>query len=172
MKTSTFENFPWWMVLVCSAHGLAIYAIGAYLVSGLGLLWLLIYLGYCLVLEIRLLRGSCRYCYYYGKRCGFGKGRLCARIFRQAPRPSGAKQITWWHVVPDFLVSLVPLAVGIGLQFRAFTWTGLLSVCALILLASIGAGFVRGQLACKFCAQRELGCPAERLFAKSSAAQT
>jgi hypothetical protein len=26
---------------------------------------------------------------------------------------------------------------------------------------------VRGQLACKYCKQRELGCPAEQLFSKT-----
>ncbi|MFH1684097.1 MAG: hypothetical protein ABIA67_04360 [Candidatus Margulisiibacteriota bacterium] len=27
-------------------------------------------------------------------------------------------------------------------------------------------GYLRGSLACKFCKQRELGCPAEQLFSK------
>ena len=31
MKATSFESFPWWMVLVCNGVGLAIYAIGLYL---------------------------------------------------------------------------------------------------------------------------------------------
>jgi len=37
----------------------------------------------------------------------------------------------------------------------------------LLLLATAGKGAVRSSLACKRCRQRELGCPAERLFAKA-----
>jgi hypothetical protein len=34
------------------------------------------------------------------------------------------------------------------------------------LLTFIGNGLVRGSLACKYCKQREIGCPAEQLFNK------
>jgi len=36
----------------------------------------------------------------------------------------------------------------------------------LILLTSAGNSYIRGSLACKYCQQRELGCPAEKLFNK------
>jgi len=32
------------------------------------------------------------------------------------------------------------------------------------LLFSVGNSYVRGSLACKFCRQRQLGCPAEKMF--------
>ena len=48
-----------------------------------------------------------------------------------------------------------------------FSWVLLLAIGALVLLGSVGTGFIRGQLACKYCRQRELGCPAEQLFNKT-----
>jgi hypothetical protein len=168
MKTSSFENFPCWMVAVCNAVGLAIYAIGLCLMARLGAVWGVLYGAYCVWLEWRLLSGSCRHCYYFGKRCGFGKGRVCSWLFTKgAERNLCTKPASWRDVVPDFLVSLIPLGAGITMLVRGFSWLVLLLVVALLALGSVGTGFVRGQLACRYCRQRELGCPAEQLFSKT-----
>jgi hypothetical protein len=168
MKTEPFENFPWWMVAVCNAVGLAIYAIGLYLTARLGIVWAVLYAAYCAWIEWRVLSGSCRSCYYYGKWCGFGKGRLCSLFFtKDAERSLSTRQISWRDVVPDFLVSLIPLGVGIILLVQSFSWLVLSLVVSLVILGSMGTAYVRGQLACKYCKQRELGCPAEQLFNKT-----
>ncbi len=168
MKTSAFENFPWWMIAVCNSVGLAIYAIGLYLMACLGTVWAVLYAAYCVWMEWRLLSGSCRYCYYFGKRCGFGKGVVCSWFFAKGVgRTLGDKRISWRDLMPDFLVSLIPLGAGITMLIRNYSWLALLLVAALVFLGSVGTGFVRGQLACKYCKQRELGCPAEHLFSKT-----
>jgi hypothetical protein len=171
MKTSSFENFPWWMVVVCNAVGLGIYAIGLYLTIRLGIVCGALYAAYCLWMEWRLLSGSCRYCFYFGKRCAFGKGWICSWFFHQkTDRTACKKQISWRDVAPDFLVSLIPLGAGIALLLRGFSWLVLLLIVALVCLGSVCTGLVRGQLACRYCAQRELGCPAEQLFRKTKPA--
>ena len=168
MKIASFDNFPWWMVVTCNAVGLAIYAIGLYLMARLGIVWGLLYAAYCIWMEWRVLSGSCRYCYYYGKQCGFGKGRLCAWFFTKGTKQAlSAKRISWRDLVPDFMVSLIPLVAGIIMLIRSFSWPALLLVLTLVFLGSMGTGLVRGQLACKYCKQRELGCPAEQLFSKT-----
>jgi len=75
-------------------------------------------------------------------------------------------QMTWKDMLPDIMVSLIPFVVGIILLIIHFNWTMLILVVALFLLASVGNGYVRSSLACKYCKQRELGCPAEKLFDK------
>jgi hypothetical protein len=168
MRTEPFEDFPWWMVAVCNAVGLAIYAIGLYLMACLGIAWAALYAACCVWMEWRLLAGSCRSCYYYGKRCGFGKGRICSWFFaKESEQSFGKRQISWWNILPDFMVSLIPLAVGIVLLVQSFSWLVLFLVALLVILASVCTGFVRGQLACKYCKQRQLGCPAEQLFDKT-----
>ena len=42
-------------------------------------------------------------------------------------------------------------------------------VLVMLALAFVGTGLFRGALACKHCHQRELGCPAERLFNRKRA---
>lgn len=171
MKPITFDNFPWWMVAVSNAVGLSLYGIGFYLMSRLGTSWAVLYALYCLWMEWRLLSGSCRSCYYYGKRCAFGKGVACSWFFDKGGAPAlSTKRITWLDIVPDFLVFLVPLCAGIALLMRSFSWPILLLVVTLAILGTAGNGSVRSRIACKYCRQRELGCAAEQLFSKSAQA--
>jgi hypothetical protein len=39
-------------------------------------------------------------------------------------------------------------------------------VIALLVLGFAGNALVRGRMACRFCKQREIGCPAVQLFEK------
>jgi hypothetical protein len=134
----------------------------------LGPISLAAYLAYVVFLESMLLAGSCTNCYYHGKLCAFGKGRLSAIFFKRGNADRFAqRQITWRDIIPDFLVSMIPIVVGIVLLVRQYDVSVLSAVILLAFLTSCGNGFVRGSLACNHCRQREIGCPAERLFKKS-----
>jgi hypothetical protein len=166
-STKCYEDYPVWIVLVSNLLNVSIYLIGSYILYQLGLIWLIFYLLYILFLEIRVLQKSCVNCYYFGKTCAFGKGRLAPALFRKGSAEKFAtRQITWKDILPDFLVSIIPMLVAIMLLVTNFSWLMLALLASLILLGSIGTGLVRGQLACRYCKQREMGCPAERLFSK------
>lgn len=160
-----FERYPLGTVLAANAVALAIYAIGTAIMSRHGLGPALVYAACCLWVEFRVLTKSCRSCWYYGRRCGFGKGRLCALLFpRGDPADFLRKEITWWDLAPDFAVGLLPVVAGAVLLVRDFSWTLFLLVALLLALSTAGNAFVRGVLVCRRCRQRELGCPAQRLF--------
>ena len=72
MEPKVFDSFPAWMALVGLGVAVAIYVLGAYILSGFGLLAWVLYLGYCALVELAILRKSCVHCYYYGKVCGLG----------------------------------------------------------------------------------------------------
>ncbi|MCD4752981.1 MAG: hypothetical protein K8R40_07915 [Anaerolineaceae bacterium] len=166
-QPETYENYPCWIIIISNLVSIVIYLIGAYIIYQLGIIWLLIYLLYIFGLEIRLMKKSCVNCYYYGKFCAFGKGKLSALFFKKgSPKAFRKDKITWKDILPDFLVSVIPLIVGIVLLILNFNWLILSLIILLVILTSAGSGFVRGSLACKFCKQRELGCPAEQLFNK------
>jgi hypothetical protein len=86
------------------------------------------------------------------------------------PDKFNKKKITWKSIAPDILVSLIPIVVGITVLIMNFTWLILALIIMLALLTSVGNSFVRGSLACKFCKQKEIGCPAEQLFNKGKKA--
>ena len=167
-KAKCYENYPFWIILVSNFVSIAIYLLGGFIIYQLGLVWLLIYVLYVVWLEIRLLKGSCANCYYHGKYCAFGKGKLSCLFFKKGdPKKFIHMQITWKEIIPDFLVSIIPLLLGIVLLIRNFSWILLGIMVLLILFTAVGNAFVRGSLACKYCKQREIGCPAEKLFSKT-----
>ncbi len=165
-----YEHFPAWIVAVSNLVSWSIYAIGAYILARLWIWLLAPYLLYVLWIEIRLLRTACVDCAYYGKVCAFGKGKLCAMAFKQGdPQRFAEHEISWAAMIPDFLVSILPLLGGIALLvWEGWDWLIAVLLAALLLLAFVGTGLVRGALACTHCQQREIGCAAYEMFRGSA----
>ncbi|MFC1917662.1 hypothetical protein ACFLXH_03315 [Chloroflexota bacterium] len=165
-----YENYPLWIVLLSNIVSFTIYATGAFVIYRIGWIWLILYVLYIAWLEIRLLRRSCVNCYYYGKVCAFGKGKVSRLFFKKGDTNRFKKdKITWKDIVPDFMVSLIPIVAGVILLVIDFNWLLLSMVLLLLLLSSTGNGLIRGLLACQYCRQREIGCPAEQLFNRNKA---
>jgi hypothetical protein len=159
------EKYPIPIVIVSNLVSLLIYGIGAFILSQFGLIWVIGYVLFIILLEFRLLSRHCVNCYYYGKTCAFGKGWLSSLFFPKGrPEQFNQKKITWKDIVPDFLVFIIPVLAGILLLIEEFTWIILILIIALVLLGFLGNALVRGQLACRYCKQQEIGCPASQLF--------
>ena len=164
---AAYERFPLSVVFLSNGLTISIYAIGIYVLAQCGIWWAVLYLLYCGGLEIRLLRYHCVNCCYYDKVCAFGKGKLSALLFKKGdPQKFAEKPIRWLDLLPDFLVLIFPLIGGIVLLITAFNWIILILLVVLITLSFPGNAFIRGSFACKYCKQKELGCPAEKLFNK------
>jgi hypothetical protein len=163
-----YENYPTMIVIVSNLLSFLIYVIGAFILYKFSLIWVIGYVLFILLLEFRLLSGHCTDCYYYGKTCASGKGRLCSLFFQKGkPEKFNHMKITWKDIAPDFLVFMIPALAGILLLIQEFSLTIFILIIALFLLGFPGNAFVRGQLACRYCIQREIGCPAEQLFNKN-----
>jgi hypothetical protein len=159
------EKYPLWIVMIANLVPLLIYAIGVYLLFRLSVFWAIAYLLFVLLIEFRLISGHCTDCYYYGRTCAFGKGRLSARFFpKGSPARFSAMEITGKDILPDFLTFFIPVLAGIVLLIREFSGTIVALIVVLLLLGFAGNALVRGRLACRYCKQRVIGCPAERLF--------
>jgi len=159
------EQYPIRIVIASNLVSLLVYAIGILILSRFGIAFVVVYIFCILLYEFRLTRIHCRDCYYFGKTCAFGKGRLSALIFRKGnPENFSCMPITWKDLAPDFLLFMIPAFAGILLLVQEFSWTVLTFVIALLVLGFTGNALVRGYLACRYCRQREIGCPAEHLF--------
>ena len=166
MKNTVYHcRYPFHIILLSSLQSAGIYFIALFIVFNL-YIWLSIpMLLYILFLEFRLLRNSCTKCYYYGKNCAFGKGKISSLFFKKKDALIfGEACITWKSMIPELLVTAIPLLVGIYLLITDFSWLVLVLLLMLLLLSSIGNSFIRGKLACNHCQQRELGCAAWELF--------
>ena len=163
-----YENYPIWVVLLSNLVSLAIYGLGFVIIFRLDLIFSIFYLIYILILEYRLMRFHCINCFYHGKICGFGKGRLSSWFFKKGDISRFClKEMTFKDMIPDILISLIPLVIGITLLVVKFDFILLFILLILLILTTIGNGFIRGTLTCKYCKQKELGCPADRLFNKN-----
>ncbi|MDD5178456.1 MAG: hypothetical protein PHT54_04230 [Candidatus Nanoarchaeia archaeon] len=167
-KETYFENYPWWIVFFSNLVSIAIYLIGAYIIYQIGFIWLILYLIFIGILEFRLIKWHCVNCYYYGKTCAFGKGKISSIFFKRGDLKNFCKkQMTWKDIAPDFMVSLIPAIIGIVIIIKDFNLIILSLILILFILTFIGNETVRSHLACKYCKQREIGCPAQKLFEKN-----
>jgi len=165
--TKTHDNYPIWIVILSNLVSILIYISGFMITLRLRWIAAVLYLVFILALEYRLISKHCVNCYYWGKTCGFGKGRLSSLFFkRNDPSKFYENKMSWKDMIPDLLVSLVPLIIGIVLMIIKFDFILLFAAIILIVLTTSGNGFIRGNLTCSYCKQRELGCPAEKLFNK------
>jgi len=165
--TKTYENFPIGIVILSNFVSFAIYGFGFLIIFRLGLIFALIYMLYVLLFEFRLIRYHCTNCFYWGKTCGFGKGRLSSLLFKKGDSSKFCnKKMTWKDMIPDILISLIPLIVGIVLLFLKFDLILLSFLVLLLLLTTFGNGFIRGTMTCRYCKQKDLGCPTDELFNK------
>jgi hypothetical protein len=166
-KSKSYEKFPLWIVLLSNLLSIAIYLIGLYIFLQIGILFAILFVIYIFWVEIRLLKKSCRYCYYYNKICAFGRGKCCTLFFKRGdPKKFVKTKITMKDILPDFLVFILPLIGGIILLFYKFSWLIVTLLAILVILGFGGNAVIRGSFACKHCKQREIGCPAEKLFGK------
>ena len=165
--TKTHDNFPLRIVILSNSVSILIYLSGFMITLSLSWIAAILYLVFIMALEFRLLSKHCVNCYYWGKTCGFGKGRLSSLFFKRGdPSKFCEKSFTWKDMIPDLLVFLIPLLTAIALMIIKFNLILLFAAIILIALTTIGNGFIRGNLTCKYCKQREIGCLAEQLFSK------
>lgn len=168
METSTtYESYPIRTVILSNLVSLAIYFLGIVIVAQTWWILSVFYLVFIFALELRLIRNHCTCCYYWGKTCGFGKGRVSALFFKKGDISKFCNNsISWKDMIPDLLITVFPLIAGIISLILKFNIFILLALCLMIALTTVGNAYIRGSLTCTFCKQKELGCPAERLFNK------
>jgi len=112
MDERRFECYPAWIVLVSQAVSLLMYGLGAFVLLGFGPIAAVAYLGYCAFVEVSVLRGSCRHCYYYGRLCAFGRGKLCSLLFKPGDRQRFLdREPSVRDILPDLLVPAIPVLI-------------------------------------------------------------
>lgn len=166
-ELKSYDKYPLGTVLLSNLLSIVLYSAGLFVLLNLGIIFGVLYVLYILLIEFRLLAKSCRSCYYYGKLCAFGRGKCCGLFFSKGdPEKFVANEITMKDIIPDFLVTIFPLVGGIIVLIINFSWLIAVLLVLLVILGFAGNALVRGSFACKYCKQRAIGCPAERLFNK------
>lgn len=166
-STTPYEKYPFRIVILSTILSLSIYSAGLFILFQSGIVFICIYLFYILLMEFRVIKFHCINCYYWGKTCGFGKGRISALLFKQGKAELFCKkEMQWKDMIPDLLISLAPFIAGIIILIREFQFSILAALLLLVFLTTSGNSYIRSKLTCKYCKQGEIGCPADKLFNK------
>jgi len=167
IKTKSYVNFPIWIPFIAILVSLTSYSIGAVILSGFGIIFSILYLFYCLGAELLVIIRSCRDCWYYGKICGLGKGKIAPLFIKKGDIKKFAnRNISIVHMIPDFLVIILPLFGGVILLILDFSILVLSLMVFILVLFFGGTAVIRGTFACKYCKQKDIGCPAYAIFNK------
>jgi hypothetical protein len=166
-ESCIYTDFPLWIPLTAILFSLICYGIGAIILNGLGIIYSLLYLAYCLFVEIMVIYRSCKNCYYHGRVCGLGKGKIAPYFVRKGdPKKFAEKDISPIHLLPDFMVVIIPLSGGIYLLITNFSFIILGMMILLSILFFSGTAAMRTKYTCKHCKQKTIGCTADTLFNK------
>lgn len=166
-KIKGYINFPIWIPFIALLLSVISYSIGTAILSGFGILFAILYIIYCIAMELMIIFRSCKNCFYYGRLCGLGKGKIAPLFVKKGDTKKFAdRNISMIHMIPDFLVVILPLVGGIILLISDFSLLILGLMVILGILFFGGTAFIRGTFACKYCKQREIGCPADEMFNK------
>jgi hypothetical protein len=167
VEIKSYENFPIWIPLVAIFVSIISYILGAIILLGFGIIIAVFYLVYCLGVEMLVIFRSCKYCYYYNRLCGLGKGKIAPLFTKKGdPKKFTEREVTFSDLIPDFLVTIFPIVGGVILSVIDFSFTRLGLIIIFMILSFGGTAIIRGNLACKYCKQREIGCPAQQFFSK------
>lgn len=128
----------------------------------------ILYMLYVLIIELQVYREGCKYCFYYGKRCVAAKGLIAPFIIKKGdPKKFCERELSFKNFIPQLLVTLVPLVVGIALLIsRGFNILILLALIYPLLSWFIVNPIVYGKIACPHCKQGSICCPASDFFMK------
>ena len=167
IKTESFENFPLWIPFIAIFISIIGYSIGVIILGGFGIIFSILYLFYCLGVELLVILRSCKNCWYYGRICGFGKGKIAPLFVNECDTKKFAdRDISMLHMIPDFMVVIIPLVGGVILLILDFSIVIIFLMIILAVLFFGGTAFIRGTFACKYCKQKYIGCPAYTIFNK------
>jgi hypothetical protein len=156
---SYYECYPSWIVSTSIIQTFLSYALGALVVSLIGLIYALIFVVLVAVTMLMSPVFRCRYCYYYGKRCSFGLGMVAKFLVRKGPEDQfcEAKNVYLTAAV-GFVTTALPIFVLAYLLFTEFKLALGIMAVMYVLVALLPGFFLRPRVFCKHCRQGSIGC--------------
>jgi hypothetical protein len=159
-----FENYPIWIIILFNLVSWSVYAAGIYLLYLIRPWLSLLFLIYILYLEFKVYKEGCVNCYYYGKSCASGRGKI-AKIFKKGdPKKFCEKSVSFKDFLPSLIPSIAPVIAGIYLMIVNFNWIILVLTIWPVIVWFVGNPIVYGQLACPHCKQDKICCPVSKYF--------
>ena len=160
-----YENYPLSTVLTVILLFLLVYTAGAFVMFTLHWVTGVLFIIFILVLEFSIYKEACVGCYYYGKRCGFGRGLIAPMFFKKGSAKAFEKDFTWKDFIPQTILVAVPVLVGVALMVsRGFMIPILIAIIYPVFNWFVVNPILFGKLTCPHCKQGTICCPALKFF--------
>lgn len=162
-----YEKYPIWRVVIFNLVTLSVYAAGLYLMFLLHKWAGILFFFYILFIEFSVYKDGCRHCYYYGKTCVAGRGKIVPLFFKKGePKKFCERTLSFKDFLPSLLVAIIPIAAGIYLLIKNFNWLILAITLWPLIVNFVGNPIIYGKIACPHCKQGAKCCPACEYFMK------
>ena len=160
-----YESYPWWNVLIDNLVSYSTAVVGLYLLYLIHPVLAILFFLYILYVERSIYKEGCIHCYYYGKVCHSGKGKLAKIFFKQGSGKGFTERtVGWKDFLPQMLGSFATIIAGAYLLFQQFSW-GILALTLWPLISWFACNpIVFGKLACPHCKQGAICCPVYEMF--------
>lgn len=153
------DNYPTHVVALNVLEILLALALGVMIVGQFGPWAVMVYVAVGLVGLTLSLAFGCTTCYYYGRVCGTGLGRIAALVFKKRDEEEFGKshsQTVAWTLVGITLV--LPVAAGLISLSQGSTFSSLLVLTAFLGLVAVIV-VTHSKLVCSHCREaREKRC--------------
>ncbi len=110
----SYENFPLWIVMVRNTLNILLLGMGALILAAFGTWAGISYLIISVLAIVWSIRFRCKYCYYFGKTCASGYGRIASLLFKKGRTKDFPKYEKYG--VPLFVITFLPF-LGLGVLF-------------------------------------------------------
>lgn len=165
------ESFPLAWVIVENLLHLSIWTAAGYLLwpiwKPFGLpIFTIIWAVLVVVVQILLKKHNCSGCYYYGKQCHLGWGKISSAMFAQdSGSPKTGTNLSFFYIIPPPVIVLTSLIFAIIGDPSRFYWF----VFALYVVLN-AATFPIRKKGCGVCAMKEV-CPGSAAKSKQFLAE-
>ena len=151
------ENYPKYIIVIRWIVLSIAFALGIYILLGLHNMLAIIYIIYSVItLTLILPLSRCVSCFYYGKFCNTGWGKIAAYLFKKGDESKYVEHYN--YAIFLHLLWLIPLLVAL-LQLVRQRDLFALSIFAIYLFILFVEKIILKKLCCKRCHLREF-CPA------------
>jgi hypothetical protein len=167
VSSSRLECYPLRIVCISASLTIISYLAGAFIIYFFNPVLSAFYLILAALTLVVSMKLRCTHCYYFGKFCNFGLGKLAKFFFRKG-EPSefrNHKKVIITAIL-SFGTMLIPVFIGILMLVTDMTISNLGLLLGYILIGIAPNFLVRGNF-CDKCMQGQLGCPSYERMIKS-----
>lgn len=155
-----YEEFPTTIIVLRTLFEILVYGVGAVILARFSIWIGIYYVAYCALMAGLVIAVRCKYCYYYGKSCPSGSGRIAPYLVEKGLHEKFSTHGR--YMVPAVLTWVLPVFGGITLVVQHFSWIAVGLLLLFVVLRFYVSEKISIKYGCVHCMQKD-DCPTYQL---------